>query len=96
MIPLQSYGNPSPEAKFADLDYFDFQLKEVSYLILDQIVFLELTVIFSYSMLYQQMILLIIAKCTKYPHILLKEDMPLQYASSFSIDTILFMFFSIK
>ncbi|CAF4370643.1 unnamed protein product [Rotaria sp. Silwood2] len=25
-IPLQSYANPPPESKFADLDYFDFQL----------------------------------------------------------------------
>lgn len=30
MIPLQSYGNPSPESKFDGLDYFDFQLKNVS------------------------------------------------------------------
>ncbi|CAF0955087.1 unnamed protein product [Adineta ricciae] len=26
IIPLRSYGNPSPEDKFAGLDYFDFQL----------------------------------------------------------------------
>ena len=30
IIPLQSYGNPSPEEKFADLDYFEFRLNEVS------------------------------------------------------------------
>jgi len=40
IIPLRSYGNPSAEEKFAGLDYFDFKLKEVSYLILDQSVFL--------------------------------------------------------
>ncbi|CAF2811760.1 unnamed protein product [Rotaria sp. Silwood2] len=28
VIPLQSYGNPSPEEKFADLDYIDFQFKD--------------------------------------------------------------------
>ncbi|UJR09497.1 hypothetical protein I4U23_013735 [Adineta vaga] len=26
MLPLRSYGNPSPDEKFADLDYFDFKL----------------------------------------------------------------------
>jgi len=30
VIPLQSYNNPSPEEKFAGLDYFDFRLNEVS------------------------------------------------------------------
>ena len=30
IIPLRSYNNPSPEEKFADLDYFDFRLNEVS------------------------------------------------------------------
>ncbi len=35
IIPLRSYGNPPREEKFARLDYFDFQLKEVSYVILD-------------------------------------------------------------
>ncbi len=34
IIPLQSYGNPPPEEKFAGLDYFDFRLNEVSYFIL--------------------------------------------------------------
>ncbi|CAF0933370.1 unnamed protein product [Adineta steineri] len=28
IIPLRSYGNPSPDEKFAELDYFDFQLKD--------------------------------------------------------------------
>jgi hypothetical protein len=41
IIPLRSYGNPPPEEKFAGLDYFDFGLKEVSYFILYQIVFLS-------------------------------------------------------
>jgi hypothetical protein len=41
MIPLLSYGNSPPEEKFTGLDYFEFQLKEVSYLILDQNVFLS-------------------------------------------------------
>ncbi|CAF4514088.1 unnamed protein product, partial [Rotaria socialis] len=27
IIPLQSYGNPSPEKKFVDLDYFEFKLQ---------------------------------------------------------------------
>jgi hypothetical protein len=31
IIPLRSYGNPSPEEKFAGLDYFDFRLQDVSY-----------------------------------------------------------------
>jgi hypothetical protein len=35
MIPLLSYGNSPPEEKFTGLDYFEFQLKEVSYLILN-------------------------------------------------------------
>jgi len=41
IIPLRSYGNPSAEDKFAGLDYFDFQLKEVSYFTLYQIVLLS-------------------------------------------------------
>lgn len=28
IIPLRSYGNPSPEEKFADLDYFEFRLNK--------------------------------------------------------------------
>ncbi len=39
VIPLRSYGNPPPEEKFAGLDYFDFQLKEVSYSIIDHVVY---------------------------------------------------------
>ncbi len=39
MIPLRSYGNPPPEEKFANLDYFDFQLKDVSYSIIDHVVY---------------------------------------------------------
>ena len=31
IIPLRSYGNPSPEEKFADLEYFDFKSRDVSY-----------------------------------------------------------------
>ena len=29
IIPLQSYGNPPAESKFAGLDYFDFKLNNV-------------------------------------------------------------------
>jgi hypothetical protein len=39
IIPLRSYNNPSSEDKFAGLDYFDFGLNEVRYLILYQIIF---------------------------------------------------------
>ena len=39
ILPLRSYGNPSPEEKFADLEYFDFKLQNVSYSIKDIIVF---------------------------------------------------------
>jgi hypothetical protein len=38
-IPLRSYGNPPPEAKFSGLDYFDFQLKDVSYPIVNHVVY---------------------------------------------------------
>jgi hypothetical protein len=41
IIPLQSYNNPSPEEKFAGLDYFDFRLNEVSSFIIDHIDFLS-------------------------------------------------------
>jgi hypothetical protein len=37
ILPLRSYGNPPPESKFAGLDYFDFQLHNVSYFIKDYI-----------------------------------------------------------
>ena len=33
IIPLQSYGNPPPESKFAGLDYFEMRLDKVSDLI---------------------------------------------------------------
>ena len=32
IIPLRSYGNPPPEAKFADHDYIEFKLNNVSVL----------------------------------------------------------------
>ena len=32
IIPLQSYGNPSPDSKFDGLDHFDFLLNKVSHL----------------------------------------------------------------
>jgi len=41
IIPLRSYNNPSPEEKFAGLDYFDFRVNEVSYFIIDPIDFLS-------------------------------------------------------
>ena len=41
IIPLRSYDNPSPEEKFAGLDYFDFRLNDVSYFIIDHIVILS-------------------------------------------------------
>ena len=31
IIPLQSYGNPSPDSKFDGLDHFDFLLNKVSH-----------------------------------------------------------------
>jgi hypothetical protein len=40
-IPLQSYNHPSSEEKFTGFDSFDFQLNEVSYFIIDPIVFLS-------------------------------------------------------
>ena len=36
MIPLQSYGNPPAESKFAGLDYFEFKLNKVQSSILYQ------------------------------------------------------------
>ncbi len=30
ILPLQSYGQPPPDAKFAGLDYFDLRLNNVS------------------------------------------------------------------
>ncbi len=39
MIPLRSYSNPPPEDKFAGLDYFDFQLDNVSRSILEYVAF---------------------------------------------------------
>jgi hypothetical protein len=41
IIPLRSYNNPSPEEKFAGLDYFDFRLNDVSSFIIDYIVILS-------------------------------------------------------
>jgi hypothetical protein len=41
IIPLQSYDNPPPESKFDGLDYFDFQLKDVSDSIIDYLSFLS-------------------------------------------------------
>lgn len=35
MIPLRSYGNPPPEAKFKGLDYIDFKLNNVSNFVID-------------------------------------------------------------
>jgi hypothetical protein len=37
-IPLRSYNNPSPEEKFAGLDYFEFRANEVSSLIVYRVV----------------------------------------------------------
>jgi hypothetical protein len=39
ILPLRSYGNPSPDEKFADLEYFDFKLQNVSYSIKDYTIF---------------------------------------------------------
>jgi hypothetical protein len=40
IIPLQSYGNPSPEEKFAGLEYFDFKLQNVRYSTSNYVIFL--------------------------------------------------------
>jgi hypothetical protein len=37
IIPLRSYANPPAETKFDGLDYFDFQLHNVRYFIIDNI-----------------------------------------------------------
>jgi len=75
IIPLQSYGNPSPEEKFAGLDYFDFQLKDVRYsIIVYHCIFLNP----NSSTLYQQLTQRIIVKYTKHQLISKNEDMQLQ------------------